>query len=197
MHHSTLPTIPSVWQRDLNTRLASIAFLSTIGFTSLPVHADAARTRSLCGADEETVFACKMQSSKKLVSLCATPASTDARRFYYAFGRPSSIELRYPSGEARSDAFSRTHLSFAGNTGGYAYAFKNGVYKYILYSISGERGEERSGLIVQRNGSSRAMQDMRCQASTVVQTENDLTLNTTYQWSHDPDIESVGLPSLR
>ncbi|MBO9648879.1 MAG: hypothetical protein J7605_10230 [Variovorax sp.] len=150
-------------------------------------------TLSLCGVNEETVFACTLERNKKIVSLCATPASN----FYYAYGRPASIELRYPSRDIQEIAFTRTHLSFAGNTGGYAYAFRNGTYKYILYSISGERNYERSGLIVQRDGSARALQDMHCQASTVVETENDLTLKATYQWSRDSEIESTGLPSLR
>jgi len=138
-----------------------------------------------------------VQGSNKIVSLCATPSSTDVRRFYYAYGRPSSIELRYPSGEFPVDAFSRTHLGFAGNTGGYAYAFKNGGYKYILYSIAGARAYERSGLIVQRDGSARALRDMSCQASTVVETVNDLTRKITREWSHDAEIESAGLPSIR
>lgn len=178
-------------------RMASFAVLSMFGLTSLPTRAEPGNVQSLCGADEETVFACRMQTNKKIVSLCATQASTGARRFYYAYGRPSSVELRYPSGEPRSNAFSRTHLGFMGNTGGYAYGFKNGAYKYILYSVSGARGYEESGLIVQRDGNIRALQDMHCQQSSVVETESDLTLKATYQWSHDPDIESTGLPSLR
>lgn len=164
--------------------------------TDLP-RSEPTNLQSLCSANEETVFACTIEGSKKIVSLCATPASAEVRRFYYAFGRDSSIELRYPSSEPRSDAFSRTHLAFAGSTGGYAYAFKNGAYKYILYSISGKHGYEQSGLIVQRDGSIRAVRDMHCQASSVAETEDDALLKTTYQWSRDSDIESRGLPSVR
>jgi len=151
----------------------------------------------LCEAHEESVFSCTLQGpGRKSVSLCASAKSAQGERsFRYLYGRPSKIELEYPKGgSSNADAFSRTHLLFAGNTGGYAYAFTNGGFKYILYAISGT-GFERSGVLVQREGQMRANRDMHCKDSTLVEASHELW-DAASKWKVDADIDAHGLPSI-
>lgn len=159
--------------------------------------------KTLCAAQEEPVFACTLQgSSRKQVALCALPqqdaAGGEPKRwsFRYVFGRPGKIELSYPPTAEAKGAFTSTHLTFAGNTGGRAYAFINADHKYVLYTISGT-GFERSGLLVQREGDARAQKEMKCQEASLVESSNDALWQTTSAWKKDSAIELHGLPSTR
>ncbi|MDM0090473.1 MULTISPECIES: hypothetical protein [unclassified Variovorax] len=152
---------------------------------------------SLCAANEEPIFSCTLQGpSRKVVSLCAsTPSSPQGkRRFHYLYGRPSKIELRYPSNDDGDEAFTFTHLHFSGATAGYAYAFTNMGFKYIMYWISGT-GFERSGLLVQREGQLRADRDMHCKPSAPTATKSHELWDATSKWKVDPDIDAHNLPS--
>ena len=152
----------------------------------------------LCAASEEPVFSCTLQGSKpKTVSLCASPASAQgASSFRYLFGGSSKIELDYPSNSNGNEAFTFTRLRYAGATGGYAHTFINDGYKYILYSIEGT-GFERSGLLVQRQGQIRAIRELHCKSSTLIESKNAELVRTTSGWKADPDIDAHGLPSTR
>jgi hypothetical protein len=59
--------------------------------------------------------------------------------------------LTYPAAGHEGD-FTRTHLTFAGNTGGYAYAFKNDSFKYVVYSVAGSNNVQEGGLVVLKDG---------------------------------------------
>src|SRR5579859_3281981 len=95
---------------------------------------------TMCAKADAVVFSCPLSRGKKIVSMCAAGDIAGGHgRFYYAYGQPGSPELSYPADRQQADgAFARTHLGFAGNTGGYAYTFVNNGYKYVVYSISGE-----------------------------------------------------------
>lgn len=152
---------------------------------------------SLCAANEVPVFSCTLQgSSRKMVALCASPASVQGERsIHYLYGRPSKIELRYPSNGHGSDAFTFTRLRYAGATGGYAHTFITEGYKYIVYSIEGT-GIEESGLMVQRQGALRTAREVHCRSSTLIKLKNNnLWNNTVSKWSVDADIDAHGLPS--
>ena len=156
------------------------------------------RAPGLCAANEQPVFSCTLQGgNSKTVSLCAAPTSPQGvRTFRYLFGRPSKIELAYPSSGNGDQAFTFTRLRYAGATAGYAHTFTNAGYKYILYSIEGT-GFERSGLLVQREGQMRAARELHCKSSTLIESKDAELVRTTSEWKPDPDIDAHGLPSTR
>jgi hypothetical protein len=182
-------------------RIASFLAGTTLSLVCLHAVAQNARTQtqvpSLCAANEEPVFSCALQgSSRKMVSLCASPASAQGERhFHYVYGRLSKIELRYPASGNSHEVFTFTRLFYAGGTFGYAHSFLNEGYKYILYSIEGTN--TRSGLLVQRDGQRRAAREMVCQPSTLVETKDTELVRITSEWKADADIEAHGLPSTR
>lgn len=182
-------------------RIHSLVVATALGLVCFHAFAQNARTQtqapSLCAANEEPVFSCTLQgASRKIVSLCASPASTQGKgRFRYLYGRPSRIELRYPASGNSHEVFTFTRLFYAGGTFGYAHSFRNEGYKYILYSIEGTNN--RSGLLVQREGQLRAAREMACRPSTLVETKDTELLRITSEWKADADIEAHGLPSTR
>ena len=186
-------------------RIASLR--STVAFGLVCLHAftqeahghTQTQAPSLCAANEEPVFSCTLQGTgRKMVALCASPASAQGKRhFHYLYGKPSKIELRFPAISISNgkEAFTFTRLRYAGATGGYAHTFINEGYKYILYSIEGT-GFEESGLMVQRQGALRTASEMHCRSSTLIKLKNnDLWNETVSKWNVDADIDAHGLPS--
>lgn len=185
------------------TRTASILAGVAVSLVCLHAFVKEAQAQTqkstLCAANEEPLFSCTLQGrSRKMVALCVSPASAQGERnVHYLYGRPSEIELRFPS-ISNSDgkgAFTFTRLRYAGATGGYAHTFINDGYKYIVYSIEGT-GFEESGLMVQRQGALRTTREMHCRSSTLLKLKNnDLWNDTVSKWSVDADIDAHGLPS--
>ncbi|RDD82801.1 hypothetical protein DVJ77_04595 [Dyella tabacisoli] len=152
----------------------------------------------MCEKADKIVFSCPLDNGKKVVSMCAAgDVGQGQGHFYYAYGRPSAPELVFPGKDQPADgAFTRTHLGFAGNTGGYAYAFLKDGYKYIVYSVSGESNLRDGGVIVQRPGETTAAKKSPCQAAKIIESQDDNVIDATLKWKSDSDIQSHGLPSL-
>ncbi len=172
----------------------AVLIATLLGKYSLPSFAaDTAST--LCASTDKVVFSCPLGNGKKVVSMCA---SSDEKRFYYAYGRPAAPELLYPAKDQPSDGvFTRTHLGFAGNNGGYAFAFVNGAYRYIVYSTSGSNNQQDGGVIVQRSGNSEVAKKMQCQSSKIVESQDDGVIDATLKWKSDSQIATHGLPGAR
>jgi len=151
---------------------------------------------SICAKTERIVFSCPLDNGTNTVSLCAAgDMNQEPGRIYYTYGGPASPELIFPSGgQHADDAFTRTHLGFGGNTGGYAYSFVNDDYKYVIYEISGEGNLGDSGVIVQRVGQRTVTAKMHCQPGKVIETQDDQVIDATLKWKSDPEIEAHGLP---
>lgn len=148
---------------------------------------------SLCAAAETVVFSCPLAHRSRVVSLCASP---NAQAFRYVFGQPSKPELVFPTeADDGAEPFHGTHLTFGGATGGTAYSFTKGGYKYVLYSISGT-GLRDGGVLVQRVGDAHALSDMKCQEGKITESESDAIIDATMAWKPDPDIRSRGLPRV-
>lgn len=154
---------------------------------------------SACDAGDEVVFSCPLAAGSKIASMCASKSAAGVEPgFYYAFGRPGAPELRFPaSGHADNAAFSRTHLGFAGNTGGYAYSFANAGYQYIVYSVSGAKSSRDGGVIVQPLAGAKAATRLRCRASAIVETSDDALIDATLRLKKDPKIQASGLPDAK
>ncbi|MGJ7493422.1 hypothetical protein [Variovorax sp. ZT4R33] len=178
-------------------RIASLLAAAALGLVCPHAFSQNAQAPSLCAANEEPVFSCTLQGpSRKMISLCASPASAQGERsFHYLYGRHSKIELEYPASGNGNEAFTFTRLFYAGGTFGYAHSLSNEGYRYILYSIEGTNN--RAGLLVQRDGQLRAVRDMACRPSTLVEAKDTELVRITSEWKADPDIEAHGLPSTR
>src|SRR6185312_9490409 len=151
---------------------------------------------SLCSAGDKVVFSCSMAKRTRIASMCAAdPASGSEPQFYYAFGRPGAVELRFPPVATTDNAaFTRTHLGFAGNTGGYAYAFTHDGYKYIVYSVSGSGAIREGGVIVQPLAGTGAVKKLACRSSAITETADDALIDATLRLKKDSDLQAHGLP---
>ena len=154
---------------------------------------------SVCSAGDEVVFSCPLATGSKIASICASKSATGSEPgFYYAFGRSGTPELRFPaSGHTDNAAFSRTHLGFAGNTGGYAYSFSNSGYKYIVYSVSGAESSRDGGVIVQPLTGTKPATKLSCRTTAMTETSDDSLIDATLRLKKDPKIQASGLPDVK
>lgn len=152
---------------------------------------------SVCSAGDEVVFSCPLATGSKIASICASKSAAGTEPgFYYAFGRSGAPELRFPaSGHTDNAAFGRTHLGFAGNTGGYAYSFSNAGYKYIVYSVSGAESSRDGGVIVQPSDQSKSLFKLACRSTAITETRDESVIDATLRLKKDPQIQSRGLPN--
>jgi len=174
----------------------SVADAATAEATMFSVAADrpTARRQSMCAARESVLFSCETEAGKR-ASLCVSrDAGVDRGYVYYAYGSPGKLELVFPAGERPPVDFRRTHLAFAGSTGGYAYSFENDDYRYIVYSISGAEGLEDQGILVTHRDPRISISTLSCRKGSVVEDEDDALLDITLAWPDDPDLEQHGLP---
>lgn len=108
---------------------------------------------------------------------------------------PNRVDSRSPAqGTADNAAFTRTHLGFAGNTGGYAYAITHGDYQYIVYSVSGSGAIREGGVIHQPSDSAGAATKLACQSPTTTETADDAVIDATLRLKKDADLQTHGLP---
>ncbi|MDQ7995293.1 MAG: hypothetical protein AAGC76_05500 [Luteibacter sp.] len=156
----------------------------------------AAPAPTMCARGDQPVFSCPLAGSKKTVSLCAAAgAPHGGGQFYYAYGSDvSKPELRYP-GAGDEAKFTRTHLMFGGNTGGFAYAFTNRGFKYVIYSISGSNNLEDQGLVVLKDGETKPIRQSRCEAGKVSVAPDRSLIEKTLKWESDPVLEDQGIPT--
>ncbi|WP_448100788.1 hypothetical protein [Luteibacter jiangsuensis] len=178
----------------MNRFLKSLFLIVSSGVMPLAALASAAPD-SMCGKGDQVVFSCPLAGSTKTVSMCTKgDVSHGTGRFYYAYGRPAKSELTYPAAGHEGD-FTRTHLTFAGNTGGYAYAFKNDSFKYVVYSVAGSNNVQEGGLVVLKDGEAKPVKHSTCQAGKVTDTDDEALIDATLKWKSEPVIEKNGIPS--
>ncbi|MDQ0010319.1 hypothetical protein J2T07_002509 [Luteibacter jiangsuensis] len=172
--------------------LLAIAATAILPATALATTAPA----TMCGKSDQVVFSCPLAGSTKTVSMCAAgDVAHGDGRFYYAYGRDAAKpEMTYPA-MGREGEFTRTHLTFAGNTGGYAYAFTNAGFKYVVYSVSGSNNLQDGGLVVLKDGQAKPVKQSTCQAGKVTDTDEDALIDATLKWKSDPAIEKNGIPT--
>jgi len=170
--------------------VALALLLPCVGYAAAPAP-------TMCAKPDQPIFSCSLKGTQKTVSICAAgDVAKGSASFYYAYGSNSAKpELFYPARGAQvADPFTRTHLMFAGNTGGYAYAFVNGGFKYVVYAISGSDDQEDDGLIVMKDGEKKALKRTACEAGTITDSDNADIVRATLKWKKDPSIDQNGLP---
>jgi hypothetical protein len=119
---------------------------------------------TLCTTDEVAVFSCHLPN-EKIVSLCARKSDeNDAGYIQYRIGKSlSSIELEYP--QVKEDAkkyFKYYFFSFAkGKTT--AVSFRNGTYRYSLFSTTSVYGYNGAGVILNKGESNIRISFSKCQ----------------------------------
>jgi hypothetical protein len=160
----------------------------------VPTGAPTATARSMCAKQEVVLFSCATSKGKR-ASLCASRGvSAEQGYLYYAYGLPGNPELVFP-GEKRAPAdFKRTQLTFAGSTGGYAYSFENGGYRYIVYSVSGAEGLEDQGVLITKRDARKAISALSCSKGSVIEDDDTALLDLTLTWPADVDLDQHGLP---
>lgn len=165
-----------------------------IGDQSTDTRFDGAGANSLCHSNEQVLFACAFANGKR-VSMCVdTGAGDQAGITRYAYGTRSQPELVVTNSPKPAASFKRTHLMFAGDTGGYAYSFQNGDAHYVLYSISGADGLGRQG-VVALTASGEAL-ELQCEPGSVVDSEDQALLGLTTQWPSDEALVDRALEEL-
>jgi hypothetical protein len=178
-----------------STRVADGALLAGIAAPSTALASASDQVaHSMCAGQEAVLFACKTTKGK-LVSICASRnVSADQGNLYYAYGSPAGPELVFPGHRRPPGDFKRTQLTFAGSTGGYAYSFATGGYRYIVYSVSGAQGLEEQGVMITRGDARKAVAALPCTKGTVVEDDDPALLDITLAWPADADLEQHGLP---
>ena len=151
---------------------------------------------SVCDRNEQVVFSCKIEGD--VAYLCASKASgNDVPVIRYLQGPVAQPKLIYSSVNAASGKpLRRSHLGFAGGTGGYAYSFEHEGAKYIVYSISGAEALQRAGVLIALLSEAQKVDDRPCEQGSLSETEDVALIKSTLSLPSDPDIEREGLPAL-
>lgn len=154
---------------------------------------DAAK-REMCASGEHVLLACTLASGTP-VSLCWADAPNGIVR--YVHGRREAPEQEHSAREGEAGAFRRTHLGFAGNTGGYAYSFDDGGRTHVLFSVSGSQGLSRQGIVTLPDGTASPSTAHDCKPGTAIETQDERVIDRTLRWKSDPRVERMALPPAR
>lgn len=136
-----------------------------------PRAASARPAASLCRADEQVLFSCRVAAGAKLVSVCGSRRLTaDEGYVQYRFGRAGAVELEFPRGlEGTQKSFRYSHY-FRARVDRTELSFESGGYGYALYDYY--EGDVRpaikqAGVRVTRPGGEGQSNDLRCRGAAV------------------------------
>lgn len=127
-----------------------------------------------CGDEKKIIFNCRVEDSKKVVSVCIRPGQDD-QYLQYEFGEPGKSELVFPKqGRIKKGQFSYDR-QYSNNAGWLQYdlTFTIGRNKYNVYwmessktdGIPKEKVEKWSGVQVSTSGGKSI--DFRCDENVV------------------------------
>ncbi len=126
---------------------------------------------SLCRADEQVIFSCKVGDGSKFASICGS-RRLDAERGYvqYRFGRADALELQFPQGLGDTQRAFRYAHYFRARVDRTELSFERGGYKYSLYDYY--EGDVKpvireAGVRVTPAGSGRDAVELRCRGRAV------------------------------
>jgi hypothetical protein len=154
--------------------------------------AHAAQAPSMCNKGDSIAFSCPLAKGGKTVSICARAGSS--KDFYYAYGKPgSAADMVWPTEGASNAGMTRTHLVYMGPTGGYAFAFTNEGFKYIVYSIEGTQFKD-GGVIVVKGDEHTPIKDTSCREGAISDSGDHSLIDAALKLPEDPSISQTGLP---
>ena len=115
---------------------------------------------TLCEKSEAIHFSCLVANSKKVISVCGSPAlSEDEGYLQYRFGRPGAVELVYPKTKEKTQQQFYWEENNNYQSGSKTLYFEIGSYSYAVFSfeigevLSGKSdGEKKYGVWVGRLG---------------------------------------------
>lgn len=90
---------------------------------------------TLCRADEQVLFHCRIERSSKQLSMCGSSKLTaKAGYLQYRFGTPDKIELAFPKDAAQSQLQFRLAHYFRYQVDRSELSFDNAGYRYTLFA---------------------------------------------------------------
>ncbi len=114
---------------------------------------DAEKTPRLCREGEKTLFSCRLENSKQVVSLCAS-SSLSSGEGYLQFrqGSPAKVTKQFPATETADSLRKFTYTQYSRyQVSQQEIGFKDGKYRYRIYDAyagdtPGEKPERHHGL---------------------------------------------------
>lgn len=150
-------------------------------------------TASPCQGSESVVFACTLEPSGDRIGICMDMASA-GHRSYFVREHDGERSVISNSGQGPK-AFTHSHLMYTGGTGGSAYAFDDNGETRVVYSISGAyQYEEQGTLLMEEALTAPARRFEACSRPSVIEHENEATIDLVRQWLKHPVIAGHGLP---
>jgi hypothetical protein len=118
-------------------RLFYIPVFLVLAVFSFPVHAAVPEPGALCRPEEEVLFSCRLETSNRLVSLCASPGMSRGTGYMqYRAGDFDRLEEEFPNRrEEYSNLFNYVRVFPAGSEK-ISLSFVNNNSVYELYSRS-------------------------------------------------------------
>lgn len=163
--------------------------------STLPAGSGQAIEGAQCNASEQVVISCRLQARDEWASICANtaPASSDLK-FRFSLGKSGGMsKVKAPEiGHAPSNDFRRSRLMLMGGAGGLVFSTTIDGARYALYSIQG-KGFAIAGLQESAAGEARAISNIECDMSTLLETEDERLQNVIDTWAHDQSYENKGL----
>ena len=148
--------------------LRDVSFLAAAVMLMVPGAGHAGSSQ--CTGAESVLFACRI--GKNVASVCASQLSAGAAQVQYRFGPKHSPTVNLPrAGSDWREEVSVGVLTFAGGGGAYV-PFKNGPYRYVVYTAIGRGWGEKAGVSVEKNG--KRVRNLPCSRKPVSELGPDL-----------------------
>lgn len=130
----------------------------------------------VCGNDA-VVLACQPAADQPPIAVCA--ATSAGTLDLYAPGHPHAQLLR-------------SHLMFAGNTGGYAFTVVDGPERTVLYAVDGTGVQDHGVIVTDAQG--RTIQHAACTPGSFEESQDDAVIDASLRLPNDPTLDR-GLPA--
>ncbi len=164
--------------------LCDVAFLAASVMLTVPAAGHAGSSQ--CTGGESVLFTCRI--GKNVASVCASQLPAGAGRVQYRFGPEHSPAVKLPrAGPDWRGQVSAGVLTFAGGGGAYV-AFKNGPYRYVVYTAIGQGWGEKAGVSVEKN--SKRVRNLPCSHKPASELGPDLFFGSGFP----QDLEGFDLP---
>lgn len=144
-------------------RLLRRAAWCTAAVGAVPAFLSAHAEPTICPQPQRAVFSCAV-GARQLAVCASDPLTETTGTLQYRFGRPSQVELAFPSmGAAWREVTRGGTLMFSGGGGAFI-VFDRRPYRYVVYSAIGKGWGSKAGVVVERSG--KRVANLNCTADT-------------------------------